>query len=153
MAACLLLGWDGVVSGSLVFSLLACPVWLLASLARSLVRRPGWRVGLVRLAIPALTFALVLGNAKLQATIADTNAARIIEATERFLAASGRYPDSLGELLPRYLSAVPRAKYSLAFGEFSYWSRPDAHGLVWNVMPPFGRMAYDFERRQWRSLD
>ena len=153
IGAALLLAFDAVISGSFLLSMLVCPFWFLVSLAKNIIRRSGWRVTLARIAIPALTLALVLGNAAVQSRIARANADRIIKACEQFTAANGGYPTNLDELLPRYLRSVPRAKYSVAFGDFSYWSLEGRHGLMWIAVPPFGRRIYRFEHRKWGSLD
>lgn len=149
----LLLAWDAAISGSFLVSLLVCPVWFVVSLAKGVIRRPGWKVGLSRLVVPTLTLGLVLGNAHLQSMMATINAERIIRACEQFRVASERYPTRLQELVPGYIGSVPRAKYSLAFGEFRYWSHEGRHRLMWVVVPPFGRKIYDFEHRQWGFLD
>ena len=70
--------------------------------------------------MPALTLALVLTNNAVQSRIAEANAAKIVKACEEFHAANGKYPKTLGELVPKYLSSVPHAKYCLVFGEFLY---------------------------------
>jgi hypothetical protein len=145
--------WDAILSGSFLLSILVCPVWLLLSGIRGLIRRPGWRVGLFRALVPVLTLALVLANAAVQSNIARANAQRIITATERFHTANGRYPGKLEDLVPQYLASVPRAKYALMFGEFGYVSTPNSHGIMWVGMPPFGRPFYKFEEKRWGYLD
>lgn len=153
VGAFVLLAWDAVVSGSFMASILVCPVWCVVSLVKAVIQRPGWKIGLSRILVPALTLGLVLGNAALQSRIAGANAQRIIGACEQFRVANGRYPSQLKELEPRYLGSLPRAKYSLVFGEFRYWSFEGKHRLMWVAIPPFGRRIYDFERREWGSLD
>jgi hypothetical protein len=153
VGASLLLAWDAVLSGGFVLSILVSPVWFLVSLAKAIIQRPGWRVGLTRILVPVLTLGLVLGNAAMQTRIASANAKRIIEACEQFRIANGRYPSTLDELKPGYLASVPRAKYSLMFGNFWYWSLDGKTRLMWVVIPPFGRKIYDFEGRKWGSLD
>lgn len=115
VSLCLDVGMDG----SYMFSILACPFWFLASVIKNLIERPGWRVALLRIAIPPLTLGIALGNTALQWKIAETNADRIIKACEQFHVANGRYPKTLDELVPQYLPSVPRAKYCL-LGVFWY---------------------------------
>jgi hypothetical protein len=127
-----------------------CPIWFLVSLVKTIRKRPGWGIGLSRIAIPVLALAIVAGNAAIQSKVANANAELIIVACEQFRAATGKYPDQLGELVPKYLSSIPRAKYSLAFSDFRYRNLNGNHLLMWDERPPFGRRMYDFESRKWR---
>ncbi|MFZ5832084.1 MAG: hypothetical protein ACOY3P_18525 [Planctomycetota bacterium] len=146
--------WDGAVMGSFLTALLVCPVWFVVSVVKNLIQRPGWRVALVRVSIPALALGLLLANNQLQWRIAETNASRVVAACEAFHAANGSYPQNLDELVPTYLPEIPRAKYCLVFGEFRYYSfGSDSPILVWFAVPPYGRKIYNFEERRWSYLD
>jgi len=151
IGAFVLLAFDAIY-GSVV-SAGICPIWFLVSLVKAIKKRPGWGVGLARIMIPVLVLAIVVGNSNLQIKIASANAERIIVACEQFRAATGKYPDKLTELVPKYLSAVPPAKYSLTSSDFRYWISGENHELMWTKNPPFGRMIYNFESRKWRYLD
>ena len=152
--ACVLLFLDAVLTGSFVMSYLACPIWFLVSVVKNAIQRPGWRVALLRIAAPAMTLAIVLGNNALQSKIAEANADRIIKACEEFRTANGKHPSKLEELVPEYLKSVPRAKYCLWFGDFSYWNTEGTHAmLMWCEIPPFGRNVYNFQKRRWGYLD
>jgi hypothetical protein len=119
--AIVLLSWDVVLTGSFVMSFLFCPVWLLVSLIRSLLSRPGWKLAGVRAAIPAVTLLVVIANAMFQGWIGERNAGRIIKAAGQYRAATGNYPETLEDLVPKYLSSVPPAKYCLMFSELHYY--------------------------------
>jgi len=147
-----LLAWDVAISGSILVSWICCPIWMLGSIVKNTIQRPGWRFALFRIAFPALTLGLVLGNNVVQHGIAQTNAARIIAATEEFHAANDRYPCALDELVPQYMASVPRAKYCLVWGDFLHFNLGKPM-LVWYVVPPYGRKIYDFEGRRWSYLD
>lgn len=147
-----LLAWDVAISGSFLTSFLCCPIWILVSVVKNAIQRPGWRLALLRIAVPALTLGLALGNNEVQLGIARANATRIIAACEEFHAANGRYPCGLDELVPRYMGSIPRAKYCVAWGEFLYFNLGKSM-LVWYVVPPYGRKIYDFEGRRWSYLD
>ena len=152
--ACVLLAWDAVLSGSFLTSYLVCPIWFLVSVIKNAIQRPGWRLALLRIAVPALTLGLVFGNSMLQCEIAEANAERIIKACEEFRAANGKYPGTLEDLVPGYLKSVPRAKYCLMFGEFRYWNGEQVPAMLeWCKIPPFGRKIYHFEDRRWGYLD
>jgi hypothetical protein len=154
--ACVLLVLDVVLSGSFLMSYLACPIWFLISVVKNAIQRPAWRLALLRIAVPALTLGLVLGNNALQWKIAEANAERIIKACEEFRTANGKYPSKLDDLVPGYLKSVPRAKYCLClfWGEFHYWNDEEVHAmLVWCKIPPFGTKIYTFEDRRWGYTD
>jgi hypothetical protein len=149
VGASVLLVFDVALYGSFI-SAMVCPIWFLVSLVKGIKKRPGWVVGLSTITIPVLTLAIVTGNAALQSNIANANAERIILACEQFRTATGKYPDQLAELVPKYLSSVPRAKYALTFSDFRYRNQEGNHLLMWDKSPPFGRRIFDFENRKWR---
>ena len=103
--------------------------------------------------MPALTLGLVLANNALQLRIAGANAQQVIAACEEFRAANGKFPESLEELVPRYMRAIPRAKYCLGYGEFRYSNIDGSPILVWCAVPPFGQKVYNFEKRSWNYID
>lgn len=153
-SALALLALDVVFSGSFLMSSCFCPIWFLVSIVMNTIQRPGWRIALLRITIPAVTLGLVLANDAVQFRIAERNASLIVAACEKFHAASGRFPRSLDELVPRYMPSVPRAKYCLNWGEFHYLNNAgEWHALVWCVVPPFGQKIYVFEKRQWNYID
>lgn len=148
----ILVFWDVVITGSFLFSLLICPIWFVVAVVLVIVRRPNWVVALTRIQMPLFTLVLVFANNSLQTRVARINAARVVEACEQYHEANGTYPESLDELVPRYLSSVPRAKYCLSWGEIRYWG-PPINFLDWVEVPPFGRRTYAFERGEWGYLD
>jgi hypothetical protein len=94
---------------------------------------------------------LLLGNARENRRV-RSEAERIIEAVRVYRLDHGVYPESLEQLIPRYLSRLPRAKYSEPMG-FTYVASSDRHVLGWTQMPPFGRPFYAFEEDRWGYLD
>ncbi|MCX7424759.1 MAG: hypothetical protein NTW96_03900 [Planctomycetia bacterium] len=151
--ACLVLAWDVAFTGSFVLSFLVCPIWFLVSILKNAIRRPGWGLAILRIAVPALTLGLVLANNAVQLRVAEANAARIVAACEEFHAANGTFPKTLDELVPRYMPSIPRAKYCLDYGEFLYLNLDGHPLLVWCVVPPFNRRIYDFDERRWNYID
>ena len=151
--ALVVVAWDAGFSGSFLLSFCICTIWFLVSVLKNVFQRPGWTLGLFRIAVPALTLGLVLANNAVQYKIAEANAARIVAACENFELANGKFPQALDDLVPRYVQSIPRAKYCLAFGEFRYWNLDGRHSLVWYAVPPFGRRIYDFEERRWNYID
>jgi len=150
--AFVLLVWDGAIGGTFLLSLIVCPIWLLVSILKNAIQRSGWRLSLLRIAIPALTFGLVLANSAVQLRIAETNAPRVVAACEEYYADNGQFPKTLDELVPRYLSSVPRAKYCLS-GKFLYMNYHDYPLLMWYTFPILGRNVYYFEEGEWKYVD
>ena len=72
-----------------------CPIWFLVSLLKNAVQRPGWRLALVRIMLPALTLCLVRANNAIQIGVAEKNAQRVVAACEEYHAANGRFPKDL----------------------------------------------------------
>ena len=94
------------------------------------------------------------GTARFHAATAETHAASVIEACRAFEARRGPLPNRLDDLIPEFLSAVPRAKYTLAWGAFTYsTAAPNRHTLMYVTLPPFGRRVYHFEENRWSQLD
>lgn len=143
---------DVVIDGSYLFSSLVCPIWFLAAVVRAVMRRPTMGVASARVLFPLVTGLLSVVNYSAQSTIAMANAARLIQACVHYREANGAYPERLGDLAPRYLSSIPRAKYCCSKSEFGYYASP-RHMLFWWACPPFGRMVYAFETGEWRYVD
>jgi hypothetical protein len=116
-----------------------------AALARSRALRAGMYLFLG---------ALTLGAMRLHVTTAETHAARVIEACRAFELRHGMLPDRLEQLVPEFLASVPRAKYTLAWGQFTYSTTGSKrHTLMYVTLPPFGRRIYSFENARWSQLD
>ena len=83
-----------------------------------------------------------------------TRAEQLIQACRAYQTKYGQLPGSLQQLVPEFLSAVPRAKYASIYADFTYWvSDAGGHRLMYVVVPPFGRRIHDFERDAWGSID
>lgn len=152
--AAMLLFWDVVMFGSYLMSMFFCPIWLVASLLKNLIQLPGWGIALFRLAMPVVTWGVVMANSDFQLKRAEENAQQVVAACEQFDADHGRFPKSLDELVPEYMPSVPTVKYASGhWGRFIYISGPENALLGWYVVPPYLRKTYDFENRQWRYID
>lgn len=150
LAAFVLFG-DVASEGFYVWSLLICPLWFLISVVKNLLRRPGWRIAALRVAMPLLTFGIAISNANLQWRISDAHAEQVIKACNEFQTANGRYPAKLEDLVPKYLVSVPCAKYCM-MGKFSYVNS-DGHARLWWTRYGFYRRIFDFDKKRWSSLD
>lgn len=112
------------------------------------------RARALRAAMYLFLGAATLATMRFHRTTAETHAARVIDACRAFEARRGKLPDRLDELVPEFLPAVPRAKYTLAWGGFTYaGSGTTHHTLMYVTLPPFGRQIYNFEAARWSQLD
>jgi len=137
-----------VALAGLIILMLAC-VW---SLIRG--QQPLARSRAARAVLYLLLGAATLGALQFHSYTSRTNAERVIAACRAYEKANGKLPEGLEDLVPAFLPAVPRAKYVLSYGEFSYWSRADGgHTLLYVVIPPAGRRLYHFEQDRWSNLD
>jgi len=145
---------DVVLDGSYIFSALVCPIWFLVAVVRAIASRPSAGVAAARVLMPLFAGLLVAANFYLQGSIAMANAARLIQACEQFREANGAYPERLGDLVPRYLNSIPRAKYCCFESEFAYYYEPPPGPILWwEQVPPFGHRFYNFDTGEWRYLD
>lgn len=143
---------DVIFDGSYTFSIVVCPIWFFVSTVRVILLRPRLSVAIARFLIPIATGLLVLANYSAQRVIAMGNAAILIDACEHYRKDVGAYPDHLSDLVPQYLSSVPRAKYCWWYSEFRYFG-PPRPTLSWQECPPFARSVYRFETGDWHYID
>jgi hypothetical protein len=152
------------IRGSLVFSLVliflygtaldwfitcfVCSIWFFVAFVREALGHSSPKVIWARLLIPIVTGILVYANSVVQEKIAFSNAEIIIQACERYHSDNGAYPKELTNLVPRYLSSIPHAKYSLSFSDFSYTSSDEATYLMfWNDI--MWIKIYSFTDQHW----
>ena len=84
---------------------------------------------------------------------ARANGETIIAALKSYHAQNGKYPDKLEQLVPAFLPAIPKARFSLTMNTFHYYVAKDSHNLSYIVMPPFGFSYYNLEKGQWAVKD
>lgn len=147
-----LLLFDVVVSGSFLISMFVCPIWLLISVIKNGIVKPGGHFALFRIAMPVVVLLMALVTTFIQWEIADANGEKIVGAVEAFNSANGRYPKSLNDLVPTYLAAVPRAKYCVD-GDFYYYNSTEGPPILWWTKFGLCRKIYSFERKEWGYLD
>lgn len=105
-------------------------------------------LAIVLLAV-GMVFAYIILNNRMARSRADV----LVTAVHAFQAAEKRYPVSLQELVPKYASAIPRAKFTLSLDTFVYSTRGPAPTLAYTSLPPYGRPTYDFGRATWSFID
>jgi hypothetical protein len=155
-AACLFV-LDALVIGSVTLGIYTAVGLIVWHVPRTLfaLRRPSvLRVRLLKTVIyscmAAAIIAAFIGNGRM----ARTRAGIVVEAVNQFKADKNRYPESLEELVPRYMDSVPWAKFSLMFGRFSYSGDGDRGAtLMYYGFPPFERRNYNFGSNKWYLID
>lgn len=98
------------------------------------------------------TAIAIMATININNHLARQRATDLIDAIDLYRAAQGRYPLVLDALVPRYIAAVPRAKYTLAFSQFSYQQHGSRARLSYVEMPPFARPCFDFAQRRWHDV-
>jgi len=116
-----------------------------------------WRVryGSSMIAIYAVMMASVVLTIRANNRLAQRRAEGIVTALKLYRSKTGDYPVRLTALVPEYLPAVPLAKYTLLFNEFTYHHDPAQRQgfLMYAVIPPFGRRTYSLDTDTWGYLD
>ncbi len=120
--------------------------------------RPWVRSRLIRAGMYLLLGVATVAAMRFHRTTATSHAEQLIAACRAYKVQHGEFPDRLEALVPTYLPAVPRAKYTLGWGNFTYWNlssdRDEPHHvLMYVALPPFGRRLYHLERGSWSQLD
>jgi hypothetical protein len=108
-------------------------------------------ISLVAIAVGAAS-GIALDHFK-GAGLAMRNERLIIPAVDHFRADHGRHPDSLNELVPRYLPSTRPAGTPLSCYRIMYWRSGDDAILSVTVMVPFGRRTWAFKARRARYID
>jgi hypothetical protein len=96
----------------------------------------GARRGLVRIAVGALLLAAIVFSDKaanaFQRRARDVTAVQVLEALEAYKKDNATYPESLDELVPKYLAAIPRPPIGLIRDDgdrFTYLNYGDSYAL------------------------
>jgi hypothetical protein len=157
VAACIFV-FDGLILGQGVIGVfvflvafLGGTIRILSAVRRKdriLVRFHAARTGVYFLMAVAIVATIYVNN-----RIARHQADRVIAACRQFETKYHRFPDRLQELVPEFLPGIPRAKYTLLYGDFSYLvSSEKEHHLYYVAFPPFARVMYAFESDRWSTF-
>jgi hypothetical protein len=125
-------------------------------------RSPEWRrFRLQRAGLYIAVAAASFGLARIDSSIADQRADRVVAAIKAFRTEQGHYPKTLDELVPRHLNAIPAARpLALWQDEFRYSrfeggtdANPRPPLFLYILFAPMGWKIYDFEANEWRFRD
>ena len=136
----------GFVAFALLLAATLCllPKWLLLHRIGA-PTEPTARLGTMFLGCAVAIMATINFNNHL----AQQPGEALVAAISHYRAVSGHYPAALDDLVPVYIDAVPRAKFTLSFNHFEYVRKANQIALTYAHTPPFGRAFYDFGQRQW----
>ena len=147
---------DAFFFGQAVISVILCIAGVLYFLPRAIAARRDdarFKLRLSKAAITTIVGFTALGMIVYGNVIARERAESLIVAIEQFHAKHGRYPERLEEIVPVFISGIPKAKYVVIADRFSYFKSDSRHSLMYVEIPPFGRRIYTFEDRKWTTLD
>jgi len=157
---------DAFVSGggflSLLVIIFVLPVLVIRALwawkRRPLLLR---RLGSVVIYFSAAVAAIIVVRADQEAT--RGRAEQVIAACEAYKQANDAYPEKLADLVPKFVSAIPKARLRGAMtphsfryivaGPTGFVQTTNAHVLIYTSAPPFGRSYYVFEEKRWGFYD
>ncbi len=155
--------WAGILTfdvafvGAAMFSMLFLIVWAPGVLVYGLIRKSGWVSIGAWVALGVTTMAVDIGAYRLHNAISRSQARKVIAAVESYERDHNTYPERLADMVPGYIETVPPARYCFFSSGFRYsYGEQFQAGppmLSWSVLPPFGRQAYNFERRAFGYLD
>lgn len=153
------MGLDSFVFGGLLsclvalFLLFCVPSLIIAALVLRIVGKPSWSefISCIKfIAICAFLVAVVFGITKANNRLAQDRAEIMVSAVRAFHAKYQYYPDDLGQLVPEFIDAVPRAKYEL-WGDFFYGKSGDAPILGYVDKWPVRFRVFRFADKEWGS--
>lgn len=78
--------------------------------------------------------------------VAVSRAGPVITAVNSFHARYNRYPESLEELVPRFLPAIPNAGLTASARHFGYAQSPPS---IYFLVMFHGVASYDFQSQKW----
>jgi hypothetical protein len=156
IAVCLYV-FDGLVVGEGVIGVFVFLVAFLAGGIRiltaahskdhTLARLHAARIGVYFLMAVAIVGTLYVNN-----RIARHQAERLIAACRQYETKYHRLPDRLQELVPEFLPGVPRAKYTVMYGDFTYLTSEKSYRLYYVAFPPLTRAIYSFKSGRWSTF-
>ena len=131
-------------------------LYLLPVTLFSILNRPKLKFFGYKLLIYAVMVIASIGLHEFEITNAEHRAEPIIAAVNKYQQDKGHYPDGLANLVPAYLAEIPEARIipaAFAPTGYSYFGAPDDPHLMFVDFPPFGRMSWSFQQKEWITID
>jgi hypothetical protein len=141
---------QGAISLFLIFTII---LWWLPKFAFKKYKKQSPKEELARILIYGSIVIAVFTSNSINNKIAQNRANNLVLIIENFHQVTGNYPKTLNDLVPSYISKLPKAKYTLGFNSFEYINHEGSISLFYHAIPPFGRPTYVFDRKEWIYLD
>jgi len=127
---------------------LICSVLSLLVLTVELIRKNGKAGPSLYLAVGSACIGVALYGAFMaNYAIARHRTLEIAAACEEYRADTKSYPKELSILVPKYIAAIPWAKYTIMYGQFHY----DGFKVFFSNEPGMPMPAYDLAKKEWTS--
>jgi len=139
--------------GIAVIALFVILFWLLPKSAILKYKKQSPKTSLIKAGIYGLMALAIFSTIYANNKIAKHRANNLINVIEHYHQSTGQYPQTLNELVPAYLPKVPRAKFTLVFGDFYYHNYKGDASLMYIALTPLGRPRYDFSSKAWGNID
>lgn len=78
---------------------------------------------------------------------------QVAAALKQYQQRHGHYPARLQELVPEFLTEVPRLRWAAMASDIRYTPDPQDPGLMWTVMAPYGRNTLRVDSGKRGQLD
>jgi hypothetical protein len=148
----LLFVMDALMVNAVFLSLLVGIFQVVVGLPLVFLKQDGRRQRLRNIAIFVCVLALVRVMVNVNAYIAPLHADRLIEAIESYRTATGVYPKTLDNLVPKFIDRVPCAQYTLG-GIFWYANGGTAEPpTLWYNPHGMDHRIYRFKTKDWGYL-
>ena len=134
-------GLSGLLSG----------LWLFLILISGALRRPGWNPFLNQLSFALLLCLISLGGAHFSHSLSRQKGEMVFAAIERFKDEEKRYPATLDDLVPKYLSSEDQFKRPLSNERYGYYLRSGVPELFYRKYP-YVTEHYSFKTRRWAEF-
>ncbi len=127
--------------------------WWLPKSVFLLFKKRSLREPLFKIGIYGLMAALVFSTNIMNNNMARQGAEVLVDRINQYHVDKGVYPETLQDLVPAYIEAIPAAKYTMVSGEFIYMNVDEHITFFYVHFPPFGRQFYNFDTQAWFYLD
>jgi len=143
-----------VVIGLLGLTILGLLIGLFVALVYGAMKRrwkPALDIG-VKLVVCLTSIFIVQFISYRQQADSMASAQPMIAAVERFHSETGKYPESIADLIPTFLQSIPRTSMGLNGTDYDIWVYPDGYRLVFPLQG-WNMCSYDSRSKQWEVLD
>jgi len=128
-------------------------LWMIPKALFALKKKEIFRIRALRVAVYLVMVVASVTAFAGNNYLAQHRATDLIKKVYAFKEKNHRYPKTLDEMVPEFISSVPFAKVTLLFGRFGYSTFQDRTTLMYYGFAPFERKYYNFESRRWYVID